>query len=244
MSWLRSRALGGSMRSLFPILRYLGRYLRQRLGRPEETDTEETDTEETGTEETGTEETGTEEVGDLIGGQAGRGDARRDPDAIVGSAADGQASGRGRPGADPAHPVQVPDRVLRQSAAPASDQAGCGGAPDAGRGGEVGGGEGDQVGVVALQHGFLTDPAEGAADAVRGGFLPAFPPAKQVRPFDRAERRRLDGPAVDRWYQVAGAGEGLGEGGGPVGEGDDRHARVLDRGQVRCGWGRAGSAGQ
>src|ERR1700683_4690396 len=163
MSWLRSRALGRSLGSMVPILRYLGRYLRQRLGRPEET----------GTDETGTEETGPEEAGALIGGQAGRGDARRDPDAIVGSAADGQASGRGRPGADPAHPVQVPDRVLRQSAAPASDQAGCGGAPDAGRGGEVGGGEGDQVGVVALQHGFLTDPAEGAADEVRVVFLPA-----------------------------------------------------------------------
>src|SRR5258708_18967938 len=100
MSWLRSRALSRSVIVLFSrITRWLSDIAAPRPL----------------------------QVADhLVGGKLSRCDARRDADAVEGSAADGQPGLNGDPFPDPADPVQVTDCVLRKPPAPP-------GHPDGGR---------------------------------------------------------------------------------------------------------------
>src|SRR5580704_11916653 len=92
--------------------------------------------------------------------RARRGDAGGYPDSLVGRPADGQArlSGDGRP--DPRHPVQMPDRVLRQRAAPPGNTVRGRSALHPGRGRELGGGHRGQILIAPLHQGFLADTAD------------------------------------------------------------------------------------
>ena len=72
-----------------------------------------------------------------------------------------QARHRGAGVVDHAYPLEVPDRVLRQAAAPPLDVHLDRRGGDGGEHGEVGPGTGDQLGVVDLQRRHFAEPAQG-----------------------------------------------------------------------------------
>src|SRR5664279_4117123 len=125
-----------------------------------------------------------------------RRDAGRDADPVVRGTAHREAGQLGDRAPDPGDPVEVPDGVLRQPAAPPRHDGVDRPRRDAGGGREVAQRDRGKILVVALQVDDLAMAPDGRAhDREATGRL------TQPAPLVRRVRRRLDDLAVDRGYE-------------------------------------------